>query len=113
MAGADALEISRRFDAVMADRPSARSLWGADGSAKPYVPQGLDPKWRLDGALVAAERMVEHSKVLGGLPPLSPHERKVAFKGRKRETHRLLADLRAAADEIERLLTVTTDGPKL
>ena len=62
------------------------------GDLGPYQPAGLDPDWRLSEALElsAAMRMVEHVRMLAKLPP--------------REDRELLAGLRAAADEIERLL---------
>jgi hypothetical protein len=88
------LEMSRRFDVVMAGRspqePSTKP------SAKPYVPQGRDPQWRFDEALEAAQRVARHAKALEELgPPPVRH---------KRKAQGVLKELRAAADRIEKSL---------
>ncbi|HWK18556.1 MAG TPA: hypothetical protein VNR66_13980 [Solirubrobacteraceae bacterium] len=92
-------DMSRAFDVLMRPRPMLLP------DPRPYVPQGKDPGWRLREALTAAGRVVNHTKALRELDPAPEVRGRSLDEGR-----RLLAELRAAADEIERRLGQAADA---
>jgi hypothetical protein len=88
-----------QFGAAVSGRPVRLG-----GPTRPYVPQGLDPRWHLDGALADGRRLLNHTQAMGELPALSERDLDLALKGRKREARRILAGLREAVDSLEALV---------